>query len=102
VAIAANRLRTQIFAAHEQMDRDVASVSLAELVDVKDCLLRVLSVAEEQNEHMQSLVAAADGHVITEGIDFDNLKGYLGVLLSMAGSHGLAIGKARRRYTTTI
>lgn len=97
VAIAANRLRTRIFAAHEKMDRNVVSVSLAEIIDLKDSLLHILSVAEEQNECMQSLAAAAEGHMITEGIDFGNLKGFLGVLLSTAGSTERAVLRLEKR-----
>lgn len=97
VAVAANRLRTRIFSAHEQMDRDIASVSLAQIIDLKDSLLHVLSVAEEQNECMQSLAAAAEGHMIAEGIDFGNLKGFLGVLLSTAGSTERTVLRLEKR-----
>lgn len=101
VAIEANRLRTRIFAAHEQMDRDVASVSLADIIDMKDSLLHVLSVAEEQNECMQSLAAAVEGQVITEGVNFGNgnhhLKGFLGLLRSTAGSTERAVLRLEKR-----
>jgi Mg2+ and Co2+ transporter CorA len=94
VATSANRLRTRIFATYEQMDKDVSSVRLEEIIDLKDSLLHTLSVAEEQRECIESLSGV---HPITQGLDFDNLKGYLGVLLSMSGSTERSLLRLEKR-----
>jgi Mg2+ and Co2+ transporter CorA len=94
VAISTNCLRTRVFAAQEQMDIDVSSVSLVQIIDLKYNLLHILSVAEEQHECIESL---AESQSITEGLDFEHLKGYLGVLLSMSGSTERALLRLEKR-----
>jgi Mg2+ and Co2+ transporter CorA len=67
----------------ESMDQDIQSVDLDEIIEAKDQLLRLLGVAEEQNECLEALAGAeAD----TEGLDFTQLRGMLSVLLSQAGA----------------
>ena len=83
VAEVLNNLRKRIFDLSEVMETNVASVDMAQISNVKDELLRVLAVAEEQLQCVQSL---AEGETTTSSIDFSNLKGTLGVLLSTAGS----------------
>jgi len=78
-----NNLRKRIFDLSEVMETNVASVDLAQISEVKDELLRVLAVAEEQVQCVQSI---AEGESITSSIDFTSLRGSLGVLLSTAGS----------------
>jgi Mg2+ and Co2+ transporter CorA len=79
----AHKLRKRIFELAEKMDNNIACVSLSEIVEVKDQVLRILAVAEEQNEAMVSL---AEGDNVTSAIDYENLKGFKGVLLSSASS----------------
>ena len=79
----AHKLRKRIFELAEKMDDNVACVSLSEIVEVKDQVLRILAVAEEQSEGMDSL---AGGDKVTSAIDFENLKGFKEVLLSSASS----------------
>jgi Mg2+ and Co2+ transporter CorA len=76
-----NRLRTEIFKLTEQED----NVALCEIVRVRDRLLQITAVAEEQNEFMQCL---ANGAELTAALDFTppSLKGYLAVLVATAGS----------------
>lgn len=76
-------IRKRVFDLNEKMEANVASVDLAEITSVKDELLRVLAVAEEQVQCVQSI---ADKESITSAIDFSNLRGSLGVLFSTAGS----------------
>jgi Mg2+ and Co2+ transporter CorA len=57
-------LRSTVLAIDESMDRDVTSVELDEIIHAKDQVLRLLSVAEEQTECLESLTAV---HV--EGLD---------------------------------
>lgn len=83
VARVLNDLRKRVFDMNEKMEKSVTSVDLSEISAVKDELLRVLAVAEEQAQCVQSI---ADGESITSAIDFSSLRGSLGVLLSTAGS----------------
>jgi len=76
-------LASHVAAMDESMDRDIKSVKLEEIVQVKDQLLRLLSVAEEQQECLESLSGVeAD----TDGLDFKRLRGALSVLLSKTSS----------------
>jgi Mg2+ and Co2+ transporter CorA len=83
VAQVLNNLRMRVFDLNEMMEKSVASVDLAEISNVKDELLRVLAVAEEQSNCVQSI---ADGESITSSIDFSALRGSLSTLVSTAGS----------------
>lgn len=76
-------LRYTVLAMDEAMDRDTASVSIDELIAAKDQLLRLLSVAEEQNECLESLAGAEKQ---AEGLDFSAVRGSLSILLATAGS----------------
>jgi Mg2+ and Co2+ transporter CorA len=76
-------LRYTVLACDEAMDRDVTSVKLDEIIAAKDQLLRLLSVAEEQTECLESLAAVeAD----TEMLDFSPVRGSLSMLLATAGA----------------
>ena len=83
VAQVLNTLRKRVFDLNEMMEKSVASVDLAEISDVKDELLRVLAVAEEQSNCVQSI---ANGESITSSLDFSALRGSLSALISTAGS----------------
>jgi len=76
---AMRRLRTHILKVDEIMDRNVGNVSIDVIIDAKDQLLRLLSVAEEQNECLDALARAESD---TEGLCFTNLRGSLGVLIA--------------------
>lgn len=77
-------LRYSVLAMDEAMDRDTTSVSIDELIAAKDQLLRLLSVAEEQNECLESLAAAeADEE---NGINFSAVRGSLSILLATSAS----------------
>lgn len=73
------KLRKHVLKVDEIMDRNVANVSILAIIDAKDQLLRLLACAEEQNE---CLVALERAESDTEGVDFTNLKGSLGVLIA--------------------
>jgi len=83
VANVLNNLRMRMFDLSEIMEINVASVDLPQISGVKDELLHVLSVAEDQVECVESI---AEGESITSSIDFSGLRGTLGVLLSTAAS----------------
>ena len=51
------QLRQHINSMDELMDKQIENVSLDEIIQVKDSLLQVLSVAEEQGECIESLIA---------------------------------------------
>lgn len=76
-------LRYSVLQMDEAMDRDISNVSMNELIETKDHLLRLLSVAEEQNECLESLAGVeADA----DGLDFSAVRGSLSILLATAGS----------------
>ena len=89
-------LRNHVLAMDEAMDRDIHNVKLEEIISAKDQLLRLLSVAEEQGECLESLAAATiasttDNHhnntIASASHWFSpSLKGSLSVLLATAGS----------------
>jgi len=88
------KLRSRIFALTEQMDTDIGSITLASILELKDSFLRISAVAEEQNECVESL---ADADLVTEGLNFKNLKGSLGMLESTAGSTERMIFRLEKR-----
>ena len=79
-------LRYSVLAMDEAMDRDTSSVHINELIAAKDQLLRLLSVAEEQNECLESLAAAEADADADGGLDFSAVRGSLSILLATAGS----------------
>lgn len=76
-------LRSCILKMDETMDRDITLVEIEEVIDAKDQVLRVLSVAEEQTECLQALAGA---EIDTLSPDLSQLRGTLNVLLAVAGS----------------
>ena len=56
----------------EAMDTDPPTFEFEHLVEAKNCLLRVLQVAEEQDEIIEGLAAAEQN---TAGLDFTNCRG---------------------------
>ena len=101
-------LRYAVLTMDEAMDRDITSVPLTELIAVKDQLLRLLSVAEEQCECVESLAAAtltgasppagtttrSDHSSLKKpkelygsvGLDFSSVRGSLASLVATAGA----------------
>jgi len=76
-------LRFHVLRMDESMDRNIESVEFMELINVKDQLLRLLSVAEEQMECLESLVGA---EAMSEPLDFSKLQGTLTVLRATASA----------------
>ena len=83
-AEAVRKIRQRVLEMEEKMDRHPSDVGIQELVDLKDELLRALSVAEEQTECIQSLSEAEEE---TDAVDFSNLRGTTGVLFATVGSN---------------
>lgn len=76
-------LRYSVLTMDEAMDQDINNVELQEIISAKDQLLRLLSVAEEQSECLESLAAAES---LAEGLDFAPVRGSLSILLATAGA----------------
>mmetsp|Transcript_22295 Transcript_22295/g.54013 ORF Transcript_22295/g.54013 Transcript_22295/m.54013 type:complete len:442 (+) Transcript_22295:1-1326(+) len=83
-AVAIRELRLATVRMDEAMDRDFASFEFDQLVEAKNCLLRILSVAEEQHGTIQALAVAEQG---TEGLDFNNCRGALSMLRANSSSN---------------
>jgi len=92
VGLAVRNIRSDILQLDEQMDRDPAAVTLDQILDIKDRLLRLLSVAEEQLECFEA-VTEPDGDVL----DFSKLKGSVRLLLAAAGSTERMAGRLEKR-----
>ncbi|KAL7468220.1 hypothetical protein ACHAXS_008447, partial [Conticribra weissflogii] len=83
-SLAIRELRQEALSLDESLDRDFAAFDFNDIIEAKNCLLRVLSVAEEQHGTIEALVAAEND---TEGLDFSNCRGALSVLLAMSASN---------------
>jgi len=100
---ATRELRYAVLTMDESMDRDIASVKLEELIAAKDRVLILLSVAEEQVECVESLLAATtagtptaasnttspsnasfvrNGEKLGNGLDFSPVQGSLASLVA--------------------
>ena len=75
------RGRARLFDLDERMDRDPGSVESSDIIDVKDSLRKVTSVAEEQLECFEGLSESA-----SDVLDFLRLQGLIRLLLSTSGS----------------
>lgn len=81
-SVAIRQLRSQVLKMDESMDRDMESVDGSQIIDVKEQLLRILSVAEEQVVCLDALAGAEKD---SDALDFSKVRGLLGVLLATAG-----------------
>ena len=68
----------------QEMDRNFSNFEFESLVDAKNCLLRVLSVAEEQHGTIESLAVAEQ---TTEGLEFSNCRGAVSMLRANSSSN---------------
>ncbi len=66
------------------MDTELPTFEFEQLVEAKNCLQRILSVAEEQDEMIGGLAAAEQS---TEGLDFTNCMGAFSILRANASSN---------------
>ncbi len=80
---ATRELRYSVLAMDASMDRDIESVDIDEIIEAKDQLLRLLSVAEEQSECVDAFSAASNG---PEGFDLSSMTGTIGSLVATAGA----------------
>jgi magnesium transporter len=74
-------LRLRVLRLDETMDNDPKSVNLNQILDEKNELLRLLSVAEEQFECFEALAKS-----IRHSVDFSTLTATVDLLLSIGGS----------------
>jgi Mg2+ and Co2+ transporter CorA len=87
-------VRARLFDLDGRMDRDPASVGLSDIVEAKDSLLRVISVAEEQLECFEGLSDS-----VSEVLDFSGLHGLVRLLLSTSGSTHRMAGRLEARIS---
>eukprot|EP00977_Amphora_coffeiformis_P002770 scaffold522_cov168-Amphora_coffeaeformis.AAC.17 len=97
-------LSSHVHAMDEAMDREgIHAVKLEEIIDVKDTLLRLLSVAEEQHECLESLSGLSKGgnnsSPTDSSLDFQRLRGALSVLLSKTAATERAALRLEKHIT---
>jgi len=83
-ATALRKLRARAVEMDNELDQDFQNFDFEDLVEAKDCLLNVLSVAEEQHGTIDALSAAEKG---SEGFNFSNCCAALSVLEAHASSN---------------
>jgi CorA-like Mg2+ transporter protein len=96
-ADAAHALRTRTLELVHMMDQASGSVQFVDIVDLKDRLLRVSAVVEEQTECLENVTG---GEIMTESFDFSpnpHLTGCLKVLKSTAGSTERMVFRLEKR-----
>jgi Mg2+ and Co2+ transporter CorA len=81
---ATRELRADTLRMDQAMDANIQAVSLMQVVQAKDSLLQLLSVAEEQMECLEALAGAASGG--THALELTSLRGTLGVLRATAAA----------------
>ncbi len=74
-------IRSDVFELDERMDRDPGGVSQPEMLELKDRLLRLVAVAEEQLDSFEAVTAPGN-----ERLDLSDLQGTVHLLSSVAGS----------------
>jgi Mg2+ and Co2+ transporter CorA len=79
-AAATHQLRKRVMSMLELLDRDIAAVKLQQVVELKNAVMRLSTVAEEQNQCITRLADADDSND-----SFSFVKGSVNVLLSLAG-----------------
>jgi len=85
-------IRTHLLELDERMDGDPASVDLSEIIEVKDQLLKTVSVAEEQLEGVE-LLAESESDIL----DFTHLEGSVRLLRSTSRSNDRMAGRLEKR-----
>ena len=83
-ARAIRELRLATVDLDEDLDRDLHNFEFSNLVETKNCLLRVLSVAEEQHGTIEALAVAEEN---TEGLNFANCRGAFSMLQANSSSN---------------
>lgn len=68
----------------QELDRDFARFEFNNLVEGKNCLLRVLSVAEEQHGTIEAIAVAEQS---TDGLGFSHCRGALSMLRANSSSN---------------
>ena len=83
VANVAAEIRMEAYALEEKIDADVASVHNDDLTNLKSRVNRLVAVAEEQLECLESV---KEGEAVSVCVDFSKLKGTMGVVMSTVGA----------------
>lgn len=78
-----NKIRTWSVDLLTRMDKDPASIPLEAIMEFRDNILILLSVAEEQSLCLDMIMKVDED---TDGLDFNTLKGSLAILIATAQS----------------
>lgn len=81
VASAELAARANVVSIDERLDQDADSVSIEEILDVKQAVSRLIAVSEEQEECFEVLA-----EIETDALDFSRLKGLMKLLTSISSS----------------
>ena len=73
-----------------ELDSDLSSFNFQSLVDTKNCLLKIRSIAQEQFETIEALAVAEKS---TMSLDFSNCQGALSMLRANAASNDRISGR---------
>lgn len=93
-AAAVQKLRQQVSEQLERLENDVASLELGDIVELRNKLMQLSAVAEEQNECIDSLFNA---EALSDALDFTSLKGSVGVVVSTASNTERIIDRLEKR-----
>jgi magnesium transporter len=88
------QLRKNTMLLVKRLDVDPSNVHLHDILNVRDNVLVVLSVAEEQSQCL-AMIRSMDED--TDAVDFDNLLGVVSVLVSTAASTELMCQRLEKR-----
>ena len=96
-ARAIRELRAATAKMDEASDRDLSTTfEVDRLVEAKNCLLQVLSVAEEQHGTIESLALAEES---TDGLEFNQCRGALSMLRANAASNERQSSRASKHLS---
>ena len=87
-------VRMQSYDLEEKMDTDIANVQLDDLVDLKSRVGKIVAVAEEQLECLESL---KEGEAVSKTVDFSQLRGTMGIVMSTAGATDRLAGRLEKK-----
>jgi Mg2+ and Co2+ transporter CorA len=90
----AQRLRKQCFELDERMDHGIGEVGLEDIVDLKNDVIKIIAVSEEQLECLESL---KEGETMTTGLDFSKLRGSMGICMATAGFNERMAGRLEKK-----
>ena len=76
------------------MDHGIGEVGLEDIVDLKNDVIKIIAVSEEQLECLESL---KEGETMTTGLDFSKLRGSMGICMATAGFNERMAGRLEKK-----